>query len=933
MSRWLALDHPTYEHISGTAIAKVDDSQMVALARQGFTPRTIDQSPWSDRYFIAPLYMEQVPKGTIWQNGAVCLIEVPLDRVSALAGPFRPLDRKVLPIRYWEKALSTYVSKKTLSWDPFIQSLVDEVNTDSLTASIQRLQDFESRLALGDSSYAASEWIRQRFNQYGYAAEFDSFFMRGCQFNQIYEDWPGVGYERNVIAETVGSLDPSTIYIIGGHFDSIVWSDTALARIDAPGADDNGTGVAATLEAARLMAGHSWDTTVQFVSWAAHEVGFFGTEHHAGRADSLGIDIGAMLGLDVIGFMDDAALDCMLRSKDSSSDWLADLFSQAAQTYIPSLVCYHVYYTGGASDWHSFAQRGFPAIGGYQWSTSFFNPYIHTTGDTIEILSPELYTAITKASVATMAILGLHPGMVENVAVRDVGDGDGLVVSWFPNVEADVVGYNVYWGMTSEGYTDSHYVDSASSTADSLTGFTTGSTYYFAVRALDADGRESYVATEVTGVPRVEPNAPLDVGATPIQLGIRLDWAPNTELDVVGYRVYRRINDETSYDTLTVVVLQDTTLTDYPLDGADKYYYTAQAFDASGNASALSEEAYGRPITLDQGIVLVDETRNHLGLPDSEQNAFYDYVMSGTQFVEFEYGAPADRPLLADMGPYSTVVWHADDYSELMAWQVVADLQTYLDAGGNLWFMGWKPTSDIEGTADYPEDFGAGTFLHDYLRVSHVELSGMYDSLQATAGLAGFPDLHVDPEKVPVPSWAGTMRFWEALTSGAPGEDIYTIDMTNDDSPLEGAVCGIRYLGSDFQTVYFGFPLYFMDQEQAREVAQKVMSDFGELPIDEEAPGGPRVSELRLLQNTPNPFSERTTIRYHIPGDGQVNLLIYDIAGRLVRKLITGNQMEGIYTSIWDGTSDEGRPVGNGVYLYRIRLTDRTLGRKLVLIR
>ena len=143
----------------------------------------------------------------------------------------------------------------------------------------------------------------------------------------------------------------------------------------------------------------------------------------------------------------------------------------------------------------------------------------------------------------------------------------------------------------------------------------------------------------------------------------------------------------------------------------------------------------------------------------------------------------------------------------------------------------------------------------------------------------------------------------------APAEDIYTIDMTNDDSPLQGAVCGIRYLGSDFQTVYFGFPLYFMDQDQAREVAQKVMSDFGELPIDEEAPGGPRVSELRLLQNIPNPFSDRTNIRYHIPGDGQVNLWIYDVAGRLVRKLITGNQMEGIHTSIWDGTNDEADPV------------------------
>jgi hypothetical protein len=820
------------------------------------------------------------------------------------------------------------VPLRSFGWDPLIQGIVDQVSTDSLTGYIQRLQDFESRLVLGDSSYAASLWLQQKLGSWGYEAQFDSFYSQGNVFNG--SGWPGSGYERNVIARSTGLLNPSKIFLIGGHFDSIVWSDTAVARIEAPGADDNASGTAGALEAARVMAGHSWDTTVEFASWGAEEVGLFGSEHYAARADSLGLDIAGVVNLDMIGYMDDEDFECFVQVRNDASRWLAELFIGAAEVYAPPLDAQLIY---TRSDWWPFVDHGYFAVGVAEGPAAN-NPHYHSTTDLLETLSPELYTAITEASVATMAILGLHPGMVEDVAVRDVGDGDGLVVSWSPNIEADVVGYTVYWGTASEAYTDSHYVDGTASTADSLTGFTADVTYYFVVRAMDADDRESYVATEITAVPRVAPTAPVDVAATPIQSGIRVDWPPNSELDIVGYRVFRRVNDETSYDTLTVAILEDTTFTDYPLEGANRYYYAVQAFDASGHGSVLSDEAYGRPITLDQGIVLVDETRNHPGLPDSVQDAFYDYVMAGSQFVEFEYEAPAERPLLADMGPYSTVVWHADDYQQLLASQAVADLQTYLEAGGNLWFMGWQPTSDLEGAAYYPDDFAPGDFMHDYLRVSRAELSGLSDSLQSVTGLAGYPDVTVDPTKVPVPSWAGTMRYVEALTSIAPGEDIYTIDMRNDDSPFEGRVCGVRYLGEDFKTVFLGFPLYYMDREQARMLVHRVLNDFGEPVGVTDDPGG--VSHpvtVVLYQNVPNPFSDETTISYSVPEPGRVALRVYNLAGQLVSTLVDARQDAGLFTVIWDGTDHGGTAVGAGTYFYKLQAGAATATRRLTILR
>ncbi len=77
----------------------------------------------------------------------------------------------------------------------------------------------------------------------------------------------------------------------------------------------------------------------------------------------------------------------------------------------------------------------------------------------------------------------------------------------------------------------------------------------------------------------------------------------------------------------------------------------------------------------------------------------------------------------------------------------------------------------------------------------------------------GYPSISVDPVKVPISSWLGTMRYIESLTPVSPGEGIYAMDMKNDGSVFEGQVCAVRDSG---KTVLFGFPLYFMDKDQAK---------------------------------------------------------------------------------------------------------------------
>jgi hypothetical protein len=336
---------------------------------------------------------------------------------------------------------------------------------------------------------------------------------------------------------------------------------------------------------------------------------------------------------------------------------------------------------------------------------------------------------------------------------------------------------------------------------------------------------------------------------------------------------------------------------------------------------------------LDQGIVIVDETRDFPSTPDEAVDEFYRFVLDGFRYEEHEFGFPEDAPILADLGPYSTVVWHADDYSDFMASASSDAIQDYLDAGGKLWFMGWKPTSGLSGELIYPMEFGPGDFIYDYLAISRAELSTIVDPVVGVDGLLDFPSMTVDSAKIPVPSWGGALRYVEALTILSTAEGVYTIDMEDDGSSFEGSTCGLRYLGSDHQIVFFGFPLYFMDQDQARAVAQKVMSDFGELSGENWQDNGAPVSFLKLYQNTPNPFSTHTTIGYAVPKNGPVRLQIFDLGGRLVRTLIDDTQNTGSHTARWDGLGKDYTPVGNGVYLYRVEAGNSSLMRRMVLIR
>ena len=96
----------------------------------------------------------------------------------------------------------------------------------------------------------------------------------------------------------------------------------------------------------------------------------------------------------------------------------------------------------------------------------------------------------------------------------------------------------------------------------------------------------------------------------------------------------------------------------------------------------------------------------------------------------------------------------------------------------------------------------------------------------------------------------------------------------------------------------------------------------------------PAPNAFALHQNVPNPFNPTTTIGYDVPpGGADVELRIYDVAGRLVTTLVNGRVAAGRNTALWDGRNTNGQPVATGVYFYRFATATFTQTRKMVLLK
>ncbi|MFD0134850.1 M20/M25/M40 family metallo-hydrolase [Streptomyces sp. NPDC127159] len=187
-----------------------------------------------------------------------------------------------------------------------LRALLQEIDPARIEATVRKLVSFGTRhtLSIQDDPArgigAARDWLLAELRSYAAAsggrmtAELQSYVQEPA--SRI----PTATRITNVIATLRGSVTPERVYVVSGHYDSRV-TDVMDATSDAPGADDDASGVAVVVELARVMAKRRPASTIVFAAVAGEEQGLYGATHMAQQFKAAGVDVQGMFTNDIIG--------------------------------------------------------------------------------------------------------------------------------------------------------------------------------------------------------------------------------------------------------------------------------------------------------------------------------------------------------------------------------------------------------------------------------------------------------------------------------------------------------------------------------------------------------------------------------------------------------------------------------------------------------
>ena len=921
----LAGDHRLYAVLTERCLLGVDARKVTTLDARGVGYSVVaeDMEPGSYYLVTVPPHMDDVRLdgvgASLYSEGDIAVVKADRNDAEQLSRMGYELVC-LMPLADGKRAPTGEggLLLRKRSGDGFIDRLVMEVSTDSLDSDVRALDGFQTRYSYTDSCWSAGQWILERFQSFGVDATFHEY------------DW-GVEHWRNVVGTIPGRSDSTVQVVICGHFDATSEDPWNLA----PGAEDNGSGTAVVLEAARVLSQEEHDYTLKFIAFSGEEQGLIGSYYYVSEAFSRGDNIVAAMNYDMVGYTDDERYDVSVRY-DSASEWLGNLVTAASRFSVAEP--YSFGYSSPSSDHWYFQQYGYPATFSIHIGRTQGYPFYHSVNDTAGNLNYQFLSEVTKMAVASMAMVAngyprppLPPAYVQ---AMDAGTGGAIRVGWTPSSSPGVLGYNVYYGLSPRKYGEPVYA--GDTTGMLIDGLENNRRYYLAVSSIDGNSEGGYSA-ERWAEPREIPAPPESLSLLPVYLGIHLFWKPNSELDLAGYNVYRSVTSGGPYQQVNPLLILDTTYSDSGLTSGQTYYYVVTAIDTTDLEGEYSNEASSLPISFDHGILLVDETRNGSGgtlLPDSTQDQFYGRLLRGYGFDSWDYDS-SGLPSISTMGLYSTVIWRSEDIYEHHIASRLGDISYYLQHGGNLWLIGWKVVGGMMSIGEYPYAFVPGDWPYDHLHLSGSDNTGTVGLVRAEGG-SGYPDASVDSSKAPA-GWNGSIYLVDtAVPSDA--EVLLRFYSDGDDTTFDGEPIATRYIGVGQKAVFFGLPLYYLKDEDAQALADAVLSDLGEPKgIAEEfrAEGGS--NRAFVFQNSPNPFSESTRVRAILravsPSGSDPTVAIYDTAGRLVRTLRLMKSGSVTYDAEWRGETDHGEPLPSGTYFYRLSSGGPGGTRKLVLLR
>jgi peptidase M28-like protein len=423
--------------------------------------------------------------------------------------------------------------------DPRIEKLVAAVSEDRLKMIVETLAGFHTRNTLSDTESttrgigAARQWIFDELTRSSprLRVAFDTYQLKKQgRITRSVE-------LRNVLAILPGR-SPRRIYV-SAHYDTVsipkgqIEANTRLPtkpgekpppdpqvrrdqdyNADAPGANDNGSGTALTMELARVIAssGLEFDATLVFALWAGEEQGLMGAHAHAARMLKEKTIVDADFNNDIVGNSHGGGGEVDAGSirvysegpEDSMSRSLARYIERMASRYVPGhrvrLLSRQDRFSRG-SDHEAFNQRGFPAVVFRESKENFTKQHAATdTVDGVDIAYLAKNARVNLAGVATLALAPAAPKIVNERNQPTIGrqpSGYDANLRW--QASPGATAYRVYW---RDAWTnDWQHSQQVGNVTEYVLPKMSIDDFVFGVAAVGADGHESLIAAYIA-VPR-----------------------------------------------------------------------------------------------------------------------------------------------------------------------------------------------------------------------------------------------------------------------------------------------------------------------------------------------------------------------------------------------------------------------------------------------
>ena len=411
-----------------------------------------------------------------------------------------------------------------------LTELAQAPDPTQLEATVRTLVNFGTRHSLSDVSStkrgigAARRWVQSQFEQMGRDCGGCLTVITPSQNFTGPRAPKGVNIV-DVVGIQKGSGDPNRVIIITGHIDSRV-TDILNATADAPGADDDGSGTAAVLEAARVLSKHRFAATLVYGVLSGEEQGLYGGKVLADYAKAQGWHVEADLNNDIVGGtrgLNGVVNNTRLRvfsegtrdtesaegakerrfeggENDSASRNVARYAKTLAEQYLPNWTVALVYRLdrfGRGGDHSAFNADGFPAVRFTENAEDYRHQHqdLRTEGgveygDTLAHVDFPYLANVTATNVLTAAAMASAPPPPTAVKIAGEVTAD-TKLTWKAGEGSPSAGFRVYWRDTTEP-TWSHWREAGSGESVVLKNVAIDD-FGFGVASVSADGFQSPV--------------------------------------------------------------------------------------------------------------------------------------------------------------------------------------------------------------------------------------------------------------------------------------------------------------------------------------------------------------------------------------------------------------------------------------------------------